>query len=80
MSDLNPEKGLLDAAVAGDSTAMEHLLMRYFVALERHLEPRIPPEARRQLGVEDVLQEVLAKLSAILDDISIAMMPRSLLG
>src|SRR5437764_354892 len=61
MPELARERVLLDAAVAGDTAALEQLLMCHFVALERHLEPRIPPEARRHLGVEDVLQEVLAQ-------------------
>ena len=52
---------LVDAAIAGDIAATEQLLMSHFAALERHLEPRIPAEARRHLGVEDVLQEVLAQ-------------------
>jgi RNA polymerase sigma-70 factor (ECF subfamily) len=61
MSELANEKALVDAAVGGDAAAMEHLLMRHFAPLERHLQPRIPPQARRQFGVEDVLQEVLAQ-------------------
>jgi RNA polymerase sigma-70 factor (ECF subfamily) len=61
MPERTTEKILLDAAVTGDTAAAEKLLMTHFVALERYLEPRIPPEARRQLGVEDVLQEVLVQ-------------------
>jgi RNA polymerase sigma-70 factor, ECF subfamily len=61
MPELTSERILLDAAVAGDTVAIEQLLLSNFQALERHIEPRIPAEARRQLGVEDVLQEVLAQ-------------------
>ena len=80
MSDASSERRLLDAAVGGDSTAMEQLLMRHFMALEQHVEPRIPAEARRHLGVEDILQEVLRRLSAISNGFSTAMMPLSLRG
>jgi RNA polymerase sigma factor (sigma-70 family) len=61
VSELVPEKALAEAAVAGDTAALEQLLLLNFPALERHVEPRIPAEARRQLGTEDVLQEVLAQ-------------------
>ena len=61
MSELIPEKALAEAAVAGDTAALEQLLLLNFPALERHVEPRIPVDARRQLGTEDVLQEVLAQ-------------------
>jgi RNA polymerase sigma-70 factor (ECF subfamily) len=62
MPELRNEPALLDAAIGGDTTALEQLLMNHFVALERHLGPRIPTEAKRQLGVEDVLQDVLAQV------------------
>ena len=61
MSEPVAEKALIDQAVAGDTTALEQLLLLHFPTLERHLEPRIPPDARRHLGAEDVLQDVLAQ-------------------
>jgi RNA polymerase sigma-70 factor (subfamily 1) len=61
MSELVTEKALADAAVAGDTAALEQLLLLKFPVLERHVEPRIPADARRQLGVDDVLQEVLTQ-------------------
>lgn len=61
MPEVSKERVLLDAAVAGNTAATEQLLMSHFSELERHLEPKISPEVRRHLGVEDVLQEVLAQ-------------------
>ncbi len=61
MAELTRGKGLFDAAIAGDTAALEQLLMHHFAALERYIEPRISAEARRHLGVEDILQEVLAQ-------------------
>lgn len=61
MSELDAEKALVDAAVAGDVASLEQLLIGHLAALERHLAPRIPAEVRRHLGAEDVLQEVLTQ-------------------
>jgi RNA polymerase sigma-70 factor (subfamily 1) len=58
MSNCGPEQALLDSAIAGDTTALERLFFTYFSALERHIEPQIPRNARRQFGVDDILQEV----------------------
>ena len=59
MSELASEKRLLDAAVVGDAAALEQFLLSHFQALERHI--KIPPDARRHLDAEDILQEVLAQ-------------------
>jgi RNA polymerase sigma-70 factor, ECF subfamily len=61
MSELAKTKNLVDAAVAGDTAVLEQLLLSHFTALEHHLVPRIPADAQRHLGAEDVLQEVLAQ-------------------
>jgi RNA polymerase sigma-70 factor (ECF subfamily) len=61
MSERASEKRLLDAAVAGDLAALEQILLSHFQTLERHIEPKIPPEARRHIGAEDVLQDVLTQ-------------------
>src|SRR3990172_8406221 len=61
MSEPDAEKALVEAAVAGDTTALEQLLLMHFSSLERHVEPRTPADARRHLGAEDVLQDVLAQ-------------------
>jgi RNA polymerase sigma-70 factor (ECF subfamily) len=47
--------------VAGDPAALEKLLLINFPALERHLAPRIPSDARRHFGLEDIMQEVLSQ-------------------
>jgi RNA polymerase sigma-70 factor (ECF subfamily) len=61
MFDSLAERTLTDAAVAGDSAAVEQLLFAHFSALERHIAPRIPAGARREVGVEDVLQDTFAQ-------------------
>jgi RNA polymerase sigma-70 factor (ECF subfamily) len=61
MFDSLAERALIDAAVTGDSTAVEQLLLGHFSALERHIDPKIPSAARRQLAVEDVLQDAFAQ-------------------
>lgn len=61
MLDLVAERVLIDAAMAGDSTAAEQLLLGHFSTLERHIGPKIPPAARRQIALEDVLQDVFAQ-------------------
>lgn len=55
------ERALVDAATAGDGAAMEQLLLFHFSMLERHIGPKIPATARRQLSVEDVLQDVFTQ-------------------
>jgi RNA polymerase sigma factor (sigma-70 family) len=60
-SSTNAEQALLDDAIAGDTAAVEQLLLSHFATLERYLAPRIPADARRLLSVEDVLQETFAQ-------------------
>jgi RNA polymerase sigma-70 factor (ECF subfamily) len=61
MADGDPEQNLLDAAINGDTVALERLLLTHFSALERYVAPRIPARARRQLATEDILQEVFSQ-------------------
>ncbi len=60
MSESFSEAALVDGAVAGDMAALEQLLSVHFTALERHVAPKISADVRRQLGAEDILQEVFA--------------------
>ena len=55
------ERALVDAAIAGDTAAVEQLLLGHFSILERHIGPKIPATARRHLAVEDILQDVFAQ-------------------
>jgi RNA polymerase sigma-70 factor (ECF subfamily) len=61
MTEIMTERDLVTAAMAGDAIALERLLCTHLPALERYVEPRIPAEIRRQLGTEDILQEILAR-------------------
>ena len=61
MVDSAAECVLIGEAMAGQSAAMEQLLFVHFSALERHVAPKIPPSVRRQLDVEDVLQDVFTQ-------------------
>jgi RNA polymerase sigma factor (sigma-70 family) len=61
MSELVADKALVDAAVAGDCAALEKLLISHLPALERHIGRQMPTDARRELGAEDVLQDVLSQ-------------------
>jgi RNA polymerase sigma-70 factor (ECF subfamily) len=61
MSDADKHKSLLVAAIAGDATALERLLLGQFAALEHHIMPRIPTHARCQIDAEDILQEVFVQ-------------------
>jgi RNA polymerase sigma-70 factor (ECF subfamily) len=60
MSNDRGERALVDAAIAGDIAALEQLLSVHFDALERHVAPRIPADAQRQIGAEDIVQEVFS--------------------
>jgi RNA polymerase sigma-70 factor (ECF subfamily) len=61
MSDPTQHKALVEAAVRGESSALEQLLLEHFTPLERFLRPRIPADVQRHLGAEDVLQETFAQ-------------------
>jgi RNA polymerase sigma-70 factor (ECF subfamily) len=61
MSELVAEKALVDAAIAGDVSAVERLLWDYYSPLQRHVEPKIPRHAHRHFGVEDILQLVFSQ-------------------
>jgi RNA polymerase sigma-70 factor (ECF subfamily) len=53
----NQERQWLLAAVAGDRTALQRLMLLHHDALLRHLEHEIPAAARCAIDPEDVLQE-----------------------
>lgn len=61
MAESVSEKEMVTAAVAGDATALERLLFAHFSTLERYVEPKIPANARQDVGADDLLQEVLAQ-------------------
>lgn len=61
MSTRDLEHGLLHSATRGDIAALQRLLLAHFSTLERYIAPHIPPTARRQLGPEDILQEVFSQ-------------------
>lgn len=61
MGEVDSNLKLVDAAVAGDATALEQLLLTHYAALERHLEPQIPADARKHFGVEDILQTAFSQ-------------------
>ena len=62
MIDPSAEQSLLSAAVAGDQAAVQQLLLSYYAPLERHVEPRIPPHARRHFSVDDIVQQVFSQV------------------
>jgi RNA polymerase sigma-70 factor, ECF subfamily len=61
MSEVVADLGLINAAVAGDATALEQLLLSNYSALERHIEPQIPADARKHFGIEDILQTTFSQ-------------------
>jgi RNA polymerase sigma factor (sigma-70 family) len=56
------EQSLINAAVRGNSSAVERLLFIHFSALERHVRPRIPARVQRHFSVEDILQLVFSQV------------------
>jgi RNA polymerase sigma-70 factor (ECF subfamily) len=61
MSDVETERRLVAAAMGGDVLALEQLLCAHLTPLERYIDPKIPPDIRRHVGTDDVLQEILAQ-------------------
>lgn len=60
MSETLTDDVLLEAAQAGDRSAMGELLMRHSAALARRLAPRVPPSLERTTSVDDILQQTYA--------------------
>lgn len=56
------EQMLIEAAVTGDSSALEQLLLTYFSPLEDHLNQKLPDRVRRHVGVEDILQVTFSEV------------------
>jgi RNA polymerase sigma-70 factor (ECF subfamily) len=61
MSELAGEDDLIEAAVVGNTAAVEHLLWAYYSQLLQHVEQTIPDRARRHFTSEDILQLVFAQ-------------------
>jgi len=61
MSEPVADDSLIGAAIAGDTAALEQLLLTHFPALERHIEPQMPPDDRRHFSAEDILQDVFVQ-------------------
>lgn len=55
------EENLLHAAVGGERAALEELLLTHYDRLARFIVPKLPPELRGSVGVEDVLQETFVR-------------------
>jgi RNA polymerase sigma-70 factor (ECF subfamily) len=53
---------LLASAVAGDSVALERLLLDHYDRLAERIGRQLPAELRSQLGVEDILQETFVQV------------------
>ena len=61
MSELVVEHSVLVAAVGGDASAIEQLLLACYSPLQQHIEHKIPVRARRHFGAEDILQLVFSQ-------------------
>jgi RNA polymerase sigma-70 factor, ECF subfamily len=61
MTEFDAELGLIRAAAGGDMAALEQLLWSHYSALERHIEPQIPADARKHFNVEDILQTTFSQ-------------------
>jgi len=61
MSENEAELGLIQAAVDGDAAALEQLLWTHYSALERHIAPQIPADARKHFSAEDILQTTFSQ-------------------
>lgn len=59
MSDANHDELLLGKAVAGDSDALEALLLRNFDRLVSDVSRRLPEDVRGSLSAEDVVQDAM---------------------
>lgn len=62
MSERPSETDLINAAVAGDSAAIEELLWSHYSALENYIAPKVPKRADRHFDVEDILQIVFTEV------------------
>ena len=56
------EQQLLQQAVGGDRVATEHLLLRSYDRLLRHIRYRIPPDVQGILQAEDILQQTYVQV------------------
>jgi RNA polymerase sigma factor (sigma-70 family) len=61
MRNCDAEEELLKLAVAGDEVALERLLFGAYAELERYTTAKIPANARRHLGADDIAQDVFAQ-------------------
>ncbi|MCB1282567.1 MAG: sigma-70 family RNA polymerase sigma factor [Salinibacterium sp.] len=61
MLDPNREREWIEAAQAGDSGALESLLLEVYEPLRARLEPGIPSWARSVLDVDDLIQPTFAQ-------------------
>ena len=62
MAELDAESALVEAAIAGDASAVEQLLWVCYSPLERHIARKIPDHARRHFGAEDILQMAFSQV------------------
>jgi RNA polymerase sigma-70 factor (ECF subfamily) len=53
---------LLASAAAGDSVALERLLLDHYDRLAGRISKQLPADVRSQLGVEDILQETFVQV------------------
>lgn len=56
MPEADAEERLVEQAVSGHAPALEQLLWQYYGALEQHIAHKIPSNARKHFGPEDILQ------------------------
>ncbi|MCG3125389.1 MAG: ECF RNA polymerase sigma factor SigD [Phycisphaerae bacterium] len=57
MSDVTPDAELIGRAVAGDTVAVQQLLLRHHARLAGMMAAQIPVDLRAAIGAEDVCQE-----------------------
>src|SRR5262245_13268255 len=62
MPELVADKLLVEAAIAGDVAAVEHLLLVYYTPLKQHDDQKLPERARRHFESEDILQLVFSQV------------------
>lgn len=67
------ESELTQAAVTGDTLALQRLLLANYEALTAYIAPRIPPPLRRTIDAEDVVQEAF---QCVYRDITSHFVPR----
>lgn len=61
MNDAEHQCALIDAARAGDRTALEELLLAHYDRLAAFVAPRLPADCREAFAVEDILQETFVQ-------------------